>query len=154
MCSYPPSASADALELAREVGSWRRPVLGSSGAIFIVGLKRCGQRCDLEFVFVASAVMNARAFKGRDCVRLPFLLLCAIVGVILDVAACAGVCCASGVWSSTRITCATGCQAVVAESSLCWQVPRSNGRSNFTISIFIALLYVCAVSSKIGINAA
>ena len=111
--AIPPSASADALELARDGGNWRRPVLGSSGAIYIVLLKRCGQRCDLEFVFVAIYVRNARAFKGRNRVRLPFLLLVAVGGIIVHIAACSGICIASGVWFSTRVTSTTGCQAAV-----------------------------------------
>ena len=132
--AIPSSASANLVELARDGGNWRRPVCGSSRAILIIGLKCCGQRCDL-FVFVASVVANVCVNRDRNIVHLPVLLRFAMGGIAFHVAACDGSCLASGFGISARVTCATVCQDVIAQSSLCWQVLWSSGRSKFFISI-------------------
>ena len=52
-------------------------MLGSSGAIVIVGLIRCGQRCDLV------CVMNVFAVIDRGIVHMPCILRSAVGGIIV-----------------------------------------------------------------------
>ena len=138
MQAIPPSATAKLVKLARDLGSWRRPVSRSSSAKNISGLICCGQRCDLDFVF-ASFGMNVRVVRDNGIIHLPFLLLVAVGGIVVHIAARSGICFAKGVWFSTRVTSTTGYQADVVRSSLCWQALWSIGRSRFIISIIIIL---------------
>ena len=112
LAAIPPSAAAKLVKLARGLGSWRRPVSGSSSAKSISGLTCCGQRCDLEFV-IASFVVNLHGVRDNGIIHLPFLLRVAVGGIIVHIAARNGICLAKGVWFSTRVTSMTGCQAVV-----------------------------------------
>ena len=81
MCKHAvisPIATPGRMEFARGLGNWRCPVVGSNGAVFTIGLIHCGQRCDLDFVFLAVVVRSApskaaTAFVCRSSCFVPLL---------------------------------------------------------------------------------
>ena len=88
-------AASRQVESARRFGSWRPPMFGSSGANITNGLIHCGQRRDLEFVFVAMFVMSAFVVRVSVGAHLPSSLLHAVVGINVEVVAYVGICFAS-----------------------------------------------------------
>ena len=88
MCKHAVISSIAAprrVESAKGFGKCRRPVFGSSGAVIIVGLIHCGQRCDLECVIVTMLVISAILVRNDNGACLPYSLRVAVVGVVQDV---------------------------------------------------------------------
>ena len=86
MCSDPLECIGQLGRICKGLWQLATSRFGSSRAIFIIGLKCCGQRCDL-FVFVASVVVNVCVNRDRNIVHLPVLVRFAMGGIVIHVAA-------------------------------------------------------------------